>query len=425
MLNLKIKDPQFFRKRSTGSAIRTIDLETEPAPTIMATGLRSVSCDKYWIEEGEPTVRASDPAKPPYRVPSMEEIRKIKPNGFRAISLFAGAGGSSLGYRMAGFKMLWASEFVDAARQVYEANKMPYTVVDGRDVREVDPEEGNTPGGRDRFRGQRLSATGYAGDEGPARGREAVLASLRGVGLLALDEPALQVLEAADGIEPAGDRVIPFEDALAGDDALLLLRDEDRVDLPELNDRLRVAGRGLLAGESNRRVDRRVALPVQLGGNPLYAGVTPYCPGDRLWVRESLERANGEAVGYPADATWLPNTPWEWQRDKLPSIHMPRRLSRITLSVTGVRVQRLQDISIDDAYAEGVVDTGRRDGAPYSHCLIPGLPEAGMEHDPVPVFGNLWEHINGDGSWDANPWVVAVTFRPILANIDRVEALAA
>lgn len=141
MLNLKIKDPQFFRKRSTGSAIRTIDLETEPAPTIMATGLRSVSCDKYWIEEGEPTVRASDPAKPPYRVPSMEEIRKIKPNGFRAISLFAGAGGSSLGYRMAGFKMLWASEFVDAARQVYEVNKMPYTVVDGRDVREVDPEE--------------------------------------------------------------------------------------------------------------------------------------------------------------------------------------------------------------------------------------------------------------------------------------------
>ena len=71
------------------------------------------------------------------------------------------------------------------------------------------------------------------------------------------------------------------------------------------------------------------------------------------------------------------------------------------------------------------MDTGRRDGAPYSHCLIPGLPEAGMEHDPVPVFGNLWEHINGDGSWDANPWVVAVTFRPILANIDRVEALAA
>ncbi len=141
MLNLKIKDPQFFRKRSTGKAIRTIDLDAEPAPTIMATGLRSVSCDKYWIEEGKPTVRTPDPAKPPYHVPSMEEIKKIKPNGFRAISLFAGAGGSSLGYRMAGCKVLWASEFIDAARAVYQANAAPGTIVDGRDIREVDPVE--------------------------------------------------------------------------------------------------------------------------------------------------------------------------------------------------------------------------------------------------------------------------------------------
>ena len=54
--------------------------------------------------------------KPPYRVPSMQQIARIKPNGFKAISLFAGAGGSSLGYRLSGFRMLWASEFIDAAR---------------------------------------------------------------------------------------------------------------------------------------------------------------------------------------------------------------------------------------------------------------------------------------------------------------------
>jgi DNA (cytosine-5)-methyltransferase 1 len=77
--------------------------------------------------------------KPPYRVPSMEEVSTLKPNGFSVISTFAGCGGSSLGYRMAGFKVLWASEFVDAARTVYEANKAPGTIVDGRDIREVDP----------------------------------------------------------------------------------------------------------------------------------------------------------------------------------------------------------------------------------------------------------------------------------------------
>ena len=71
----------------------------------------------------------------------MQQIARIKPNGFKAISLFAGAGGSSLGYRLSGFRMLWASEFIDAARDVYNANKTPYTIVDGRDIRDVDPSE--------------------------------------------------------------------------------------------------------------------------------------------------------------------------------------------------------------------------------------------------------------------------------------------
>lgn len=77
--------------------------------------------------------------KPPYRVPLMSEIAKINPNGFHAISTFAGGGGSSLGYRMAGFRMRWASEFIDAARDVYMANSAPGTIVDGRDIRKVDP----------------------------------------------------------------------------------------------------------------------------------------------------------------------------------------------------------------------------------------------------------------------------------------------
>ncbi|MGW2213258.1 DNA cytosine methyltransferase [Streptomyces sp. NPDC001781] len=76
-------------------------------------------------------------AKPLYRVPSMEEIRALPWNGFNAVSTFSGCGGSSLGYRMAGFRMLWASEFVPAAQETYRANAAPYTVLDTRDIREV------------------------------------------------------------------------------------------------------------------------------------------------------------------------------------------------------------------------------------------------------------------------------------------------
>lgn len=75
--------------------------------------------------------------KPPYRVPSMEEIRALPWNGFNAVSSFSGCGGSSLGYRMAGFRTLWASEFVPAAQETYRANAAPYTVLDTRDAREV------------------------------------------------------------------------------------------------------------------------------------------------------------------------------------------------------------------------------------------------------------------------------------------------
>ena len=106
----------------------------------MATGIRSVSCDKYWLED-DGAAAMIDRSKPPYRVPSMTEIARIKPNGLKVISTFAGCGGSSLGYRMAGFKVLWASEFIDAARKVYEDNAAPGTIVDGRDIRLVDPLE--------------------------------------------------------------------------------------------------------------------------------------------------------------------------------------------------------------------------------------------------------------------------------------------
>lgn len=75
-------------------------------------------------------------SKPPYRVPSMAEIKALTPNGFNAVSTFSGCGGSSLGYKMAGFKMLWANEFIPAAQDTYRLNH-PDTILDTRDIRTV------------------------------------------------------------------------------------------------------------------------------------------------------------------------------------------------------------------------------------------------------------------------------------------------
>jgi len=109
-------------------------------------------------------------------------------------------------------------------------------------------------------------------------------------------------------------------------------------------------------------------------------------PGNRLWVRETWAQHGLRAV-YRADGDERPTGAGAWR----PSIHMPRKLSRITLEVTGVRVERLQDISTSDCWAEG----------------IPSSPDV----DPLHEYRDLWESINGTGSWDANPWVWVVEFK--------------
>jgi DNA (cytosine-5)-methyltransferase 1 len=78
--------------------------------------------------------------KPVYRVPSMAEIAAVPWNGFTAVSTFSGCGGSSLGYKLAGFRVLWANEFIPAAQEVYRANH-PGTILDTRDIRTVQPED--------------------------------------------------------------------------------------------------------------------------------------------------------------------------------------------------------------------------------------------------------------------------------------------
>lgn len=130
----------------------------------------------------------------------------------------------------------------------------------------------------------------------------------------------------------------------------------------------------------------------------------PYgAPGDRLWVRETWGTGGyfPWPYGYRADGKEYPGECWR------PSIHMPRRASRLTLEVTVVRVERLQAITQADARAEGVVDTS---GA-WDH--VPGGLLDTSRAGPRGAFEALWNSINGADSWDANPWVWVVEFRRV------------
>lgn len=138
-------------------------------------------------------------------------------------------------------------------------------------------------------------------------------------------------------------------------------------------------------------------------------------PGDRLWVREAWAfhvQAIGVALEeegpfvYRADPmaeqTRLCN---RWRR----SIHMPRWASRILLEIVSVRVERLNDISEVDAMREGCEHNGECDHVRQS-CEDIGCWGTNSYRGG---FCELWESINGPGSWDANPWVWVIEFRRV------------
>lgn len=155
----------------------------------------------------------------------------------------------------------------------------------------------------------------------------------------------------------------------------------------------------------------RVSDGLPYGNGPAWAHAEPGSalmhsphgqPGSRLYVRETWAAPHaydhlpprliprGARIHYAAteDRGGL-----RWR----PSIHMPRWAGRITLEVTGVRVERLQDISEADALAEGV------------SAILDEMRRATPRCD----FQALWQSINGPGSWDANPWVWIVEFKRI------------
>lgn len=162
----------------------------------------------------------------------------------------------------------------------------------------------------------------------------------------------------------------------------------------------------------------------------------PYgVPGDRLWVRETWypavrvgfmltpartpsEIAQAREAHYKSDADnrafELPK-PLHWK----PGIHMPRWASRITLEIVSVRVQRVQDISEDDARAEGIIPTVQSrpeyGGAICTHFGIPGDDWQHTEITAQKRFIVLWNSINAKRGlgWDINPWVWAIEFRRV------------
>lgn len=134
---------------------------------------------------------------------------------------------------------------------------------------------------------------------------------------------------------------------------------------------------------------------------------------DRLWVREShwwfKDECDHETGYYPpaltADDVEYRADGESTRHGWRPSIHMPRWACRILLEITSVRVERLQDINQADAQAEG---------APPSHPSIDQISREFGYHDfPRSWYAQLWEEINGPGSWDANPWVWVVEFKRV------------
>ncbi|WP_339542572.1 hypothetical protein [Pseudomonas sp. JAI120] len=162
-------------------------------------------------------------------------------------------------------------------------------------------------------------------------------------------------------------------------------------------------------------IDRAVGC--ELSGNEIgpdeIRNNCPYgVPGQRLWVRETWARVGNDDPGYLTfGATYpsclppeLENIPPASQIRWKPSIHMFRRDSRILLEITDVRVERLQDITYEQAAAEGV-----HRGPLREWCAS---DEGGACHKyPVPAFRDLWQSVGGN--WDANPWVWVVEFKRV------------
>jgi hypothetical protein len=154
-----------------------------------------------------------------------------------------------------------------------------------------------------------------------------------------------------------------------------------------------------------------------IGSDRMFTATAPYAPGDRLWVREAWRTEARHDHLPPRDVPPTAIVSYEADYDREPNdgcrgryrppMFMLRWASRITLEVTGVKVERLQDISEEEAKAEG---PEWADGPYFPN----GVPSHVVHHGWRARFAHLWDSINAKRpgcSWDDNPWVAAISFR--------------
>lgn len=189
----------------------------------------------------------------------------------------------------------------------------------------------------------------------------------------------------------------------------------------------------------------QVALWPPVGSTPEHyftlSGWEKVEPGDRLYVRENF---SGEHCwqdippggwGWDSSPMQRPTNFWYWADGNptngdwtkpLPSIHMPRWATRLTLIVTAVKIEPLGQITSADARAEGVQHTPLQPPGENHEYFIPlGNGELMTGWTARDTFANLWSYLHGGASWGTSPEVVAITFRVVKANIDAPEAQAA
>ncbi|QFT81198.1 hypothetical protein FIU89_11310 [Roseovarius sp. THAF27] len=163
-------------------------------------------------------------------------------------------------------------------------------------------------------------------------------------------------------------------------------------------------------------------LPIPQPGDLLWVKETWTHTGQGAWTTQDTLRALDGRVEYRATND-IPGAAW------FPSIFMFRKFSRLTLRVTDVRVQRLQEISEADAQAEGI----EMESADPPFYYVPGiwphsLTAVGVESGERPAqrsFSKLWDLLNADRApWADNPWVAAYTFEVHQCNVDQMEAAA-